>query len=410
MKKVLSIIIITLLFINPFSVLGKEFDIYSSHAILYNLNEDKVLYEKASREKTSIASLTKITTAIVALDNIKDLDSKVTITYEDYKGIYDAGLATAGFQVGEEVTYRDLLYGLLLPSGADAAQALANNISGSNEEFVKLMNKKAKELKLENTHYVNTTGLDDNNHYSTAKDVATVFKYALNNKDFKEIITTSKYTMSNKRFSVNSSISVSIAVNNYDLDYILGGKTGTTGDAGYCLATIAKQNNINYLLVTTNAPLDIKPAKSYVDQKIIYDYYINNYSYHKIIDKKDIVASVKTLYGKDDIVNFYPSKSITAYLKNNYKKSDIKLKYNGKDLITTSMKKGTKIGKVDVYYKNKLLTSINITLKEKQKLDLIKYLKGHILFITLVIPLLIIIYLILTKKKIKIKKYKKVYR
>ena len=120
-------IIFTFLLLFSFFVSALEID--SKQAILYNLNEDKIVFEKNSNEITSIASLTKIMTTIVAIENIEDLDAKVTITEKDFNGLYDASLA--GFEVGDEVTYRDLLYGTMLPSGAEASQALANNISGS---------------------------------------------------------------------------------------------------------------------------------------------------------------------------------------------------------------------------------------------------------------------------------------
>ena len=160
----------------------KALDINSKHAILINLNEDTILYEKNSEEKTKIASLTKIMTAIIVFDNVDNLDKKLTLTSEDFRGLAESHAAVAGFKVGQTVSYRDLLYGLLLPSGADAAKALARNISGSEDAFVELMNKKAKELKLDNTHFVNNTGLDEDGEYSTVKDISVMFKYALNNK------------------------------------------------------------------------------------------------------------------------------------------------------------------------------------------------------------------------------------
>ena len=181
MKRISIWTIILLCILLPINIYALDFDIYSNNVILYNTKENKVVYEKNSKEKISIASLTKITTGIVAIENIKDLDEKITITNDDFKGLYEANAALAGFRVGEEVTYRDLLYGLMLPSGAEAARALERNVAGSEEAFIKLMNNKAKELKLENTHYANPTGLDDPNHYSTANDVLTVFKYALSN-------------------------------------------------------------------------------------------------------------------------------------------------------------------------------------------------------------------------------------
>ena len=134
MKKVLSFLLVFILFIAKTSAL--ELDISSKNAILYNLDNGEILYEKNADEKASIASLTKIMTALVALENIDNLDEQVIITKDDFEGLIEANAVTAGFTVGEVVTYRDLLYGLLLPSGADAAKALARNIAGSEEAFI----------------------------------------------------------------------------------------------------------------------------------------------------------------------------------------------------------------------------------------------------------------------------------
>ena len=164
---------------------AEELDIYSKSAILYNMDDDIILYEKNSEERTSIASLTKIMTCIVAIENIDNLDQKIILKSDVFTGLAEAGASVAGFRVGENVTFRDLLMGALLPSGADATRALALNISGSESEFVNLMNNKAIELGLKDTHFENTTGLESSNHYSTVKDISIILKYALKNQTFK---------------------------------------------------------------------------------------------------------------------------------------------------------------------------------------------------------------------------------
>ena len=279
-----------------------EFDLNSNHAILYNLNDNSVLYEKNSTEKTSIASMTKIMTGIVAVETIHNLDAKVKLTNADFKGLREANLATAGFIVGEEVTYRDLLYGLMLPSGADAAQALTRLIAGTVESYVDVMNNKALELGLKNTHFVNTTGLDAEGHYSTVEDVATLFQYAIKNEEFLKIIKTKKYTTSNGRITFTSSIESAKQRYGLSMDYVLGGKSGTTSDAGYCLATIANYNGVDYMLVTAKTVFPSTEPLNFQDAKIIYEYFMNNYAYHNVLAKGDKLVSIKTLYAKIDIV------------------------------------------------------------------------------------------------------------
>ena len=190
MKKILRILLIIV--IMPITSMALEFDITSQNAILYNLNDNTILYEKNKDEKISIASLTKIMTAIVAIEKIDNIDEKVIIEQEDFATLAEQNAAVAGFRIAEEVTYKDLLYGLLLPSGADAAQALMRLTAPSKEIYIQWMNEKAKELGMEHTNFINPTGLDIENHYSSVEDVATMFQYAIKNPIFKEIIQTSK--------------------------------------------------------------------------------------------------------------------------------------------------------------------------------------------------------------------------
>ena len=192
MKKILTFLLLFLL--APLFVFASEFDITGEYVVLYNLNDDEILYEQNSNEQTSIASITKIMTALVAMDNISDYDSIITITTADFEGT--TGYSKAGFSVGDRVTYRDLLYGILLPSGADAVNAIVRNTLGY-DDFIIAMNELTKKIGLENTSFSNPVGKDDVNNYSTASDVAKMLKYALENPLFKEIFTTKEYTTTN---------------------------------------------------------------------------------------------------------------------------------------------------------------------------------------------------------------------
>ena len=184
MKKIIIIIILLIIPLNVFALTYPELN--SKKGIVYDLTDNKILYEKDSESISSIASLTKIMTTIVAIENINNYDQVVTFTNE-MKQLVRWDASVAGLKVGDKVTYKDLLYASILPSGADATIALALSTSGSIKNFTDKMNAKAKELGLNNTSFVNVTGLDEENHYSTAKDVLDLLKYALNNKLFKEI-------------------------------------------------------------------------------------------------------------------------------------------------------------------------------------------------------------------------------
>ena len=409
MKKIKLLL---LLFIMSFciNVNAVEFELNSNHAILYNLNDNSVLYEKNSTDKTSIASLTKIMTGIVAIENIDNLDEKVVLTNADFKGLREANLATAGFRVGEEVTYRDLLYGLMLPSGADAAQALTRLIAGSIDNYMNLMNQKAVELGLKNTHFINPTGLDAEGHYSTVEDVGTLFQYAIKNEEFLNIIKTKKYTTSNGRITFTSTIEKAKDRYGLSMDYVLGGKTGTTGDAGYCLATIANYNGVDYMLVTAKTIFPSTQPLNYQDAKTVYEYFMNNYAYHNVLAKGDKLVSIKTLYAKKDKVDFYSDEELEMYLENTYDKEKLIYKYSGIEEIPYDMEVGTKLGKVELYNGDTLLTTVEISLEEEMEFDLIKFLSiNRVAVISIsVVSVLIIILLIFIIKKLNKKSNKKI--
>lgn len=353
MKKILCFIIT--LFIIPINIFA--LDINSKYVYFYNLDRDEVIYEVDAHEEISIASMTKIMTAIVAIENIDDLDEKVTLTSKDFKGLKEANASTAGFKNGEVVTYRDLLYGLMLPSGADAALALSNNIAGSEANFVKMMNEKALELGLENTHFANTTGLDEKEHYSSVYDVYVFLSYALENEEFKEIFTTKKYTTSNKRLKFKSTLLKSSSKYDLDTDYILGSKSGYTYDAGLCLASIAENDGDTFLLVTAVA--DYKSGKPHhiIDSDKIYKHYFKNYSYRTILDKDEILVSLKDENGKEIV--YTSDLIIEEYLLNDAK---IEKKYNGIEIVTADLNKGDLLGKYEIYADDELIYTQDIYL------------------------------------------------
>lgn len=378
MKKNVTIFLILVVTLMKSSFVNAiELDISSKNAILYNLDENKVLYEKNSNERIAIAFMTKIMTAIVAIENIENLDEKVTLIWKDFAGLVEANASVAGFKYGQIVTYRDLLYGLLLPSGADAAQALTRLVAGGRNNFVQMMNKKAKDLDLKNTHFMNETGLDEEGHYSTVEDVAIIFQYALKNKLFKEIITSISYTISDNSMIVYSTIYKNKIRYGLTLDYIKGGKTGTTGNAGSCLASVATWNDVNYMLVTAGAPYNDGP-KNLLDAKIIYEYFINNYGNKFIVQENDKILILDTLYTKEDNVIFYAKSSYQKYLYNDFNKEDLKYEYDGEKVITSKMKSGTKLGKLTIKYQDEVLYEQDIILENELSFDLIKYLKAHI--------------------------------
>lgn len=394
MKKIFLIILLFILYIpNVFAI---EFNITSDYVILYNLNDDKVLYELESEKQAQIASLTKIMTTIVGIENSSDLNKEVTITNEAFIGTKD--YTKAGLQVGNKVTIKDLLYGIMLPSGADAVNALALEISGNIDDYVKLMNDKAEELNLKNTHFDNPIGMDSNQNYSTAKDIALLLKYCLKNETFKEIFTAKTYKIE----SINKTLSSTLIgySRSYGLDItdITGAKSGFTDEAGLCLASTATIDDVNYLLVTMNA--DTKNRSNAVKDTLeIYDYYSSNYSYQKVVKKDQKIKTIPIKWGKEKEYTITATEDLSIYLSNSIRKNRIKYIYEGINELTYKNQKGDKLGTVKVIYEDNLLTTYDVYLNKK-----IEY--YHPIIYTVIIVSIIIMFLSL-KKIIKRKKNKK---
>ncbi len=366
----------------------------SQNIILYNLNDDNVLYEKNSHEKVSIASLTKIMTATVALENISDLSEKVIITSKDF--LKTDGYAKAGFKNGDIVTFEDLIYGILLPSGAEAVNATINNTL--KENFVIEMNNIAKKIGLENTSFENPIGKDNDNNYSTAEDVAKLLKYALKNPEFKKIFTTKKYTTSNG-LVLNSTLNRYSDV--FDTNKIIGAKSGFTKNAGRCLASITTLNDVNYLLVVLNADQSI-PSNAIKDSLEIYEYYDENYSYQIILDKDEVLKSIPIKFSKEKYYDIKGHENISKYLLNNTK-DNLKIVYDGKDEINYKMAKGTLLGEIKIYDGENLLAKENVYLEKN-----ITYYPLEIWLLVIVIVSILMIFIINKFiKRGKGKKYQK---
>lgn len=233
----------------------------SQSAILIRLKDYAALLQKNSEDKIYPASLTKMMTAIVAIENLPDLNVAVKLTNSTFQGLYEADASMAGFQPGEEVRAIDLLYGVLLPSGAECCVALADQIAGSEEDFVRMMNQKAADLGMANTHFENATGLHNENHYTTVKDLSVLLSYALKNDTFREIFTSSRHSTQPTNLhpygiTLNSTLFEGLSNQNIVNGEVLGGKTGYTVEAGLCLASLAKVGKQEYILISAGAKGD----------------------------------------------------------------------------------------------------------------------------------------------------------
>lgn len=266
----------------------------ANSAILVDADTNEIVAGYNYEKKVYPASLTKMLTLLVAAENIQDMDATYKFTSDDIDPLIEDNASRAGFEAGETVTMKDLLYSAILVSGADGTTGLANAVAGSEEKFVELMNAKIQELGLTGTKFVNASGLHNKNHYSTVQDIAVITKAAMDNETCCEVLTATKYTTSKTKQHKDGIELTSIVaqrIEGYYVDCdgdgeaddgisIEGGKTGFTDEAKYTLSTILDDNGHTYICVTTKSKDELKAVE---DQIAIYEKYLGG----KASDNKD---------------------------------------------------------------------------------------------------------------------------
>lgn len=277
------------------SALAEPEELSSKACILYNPENDTVLYAKNADSIIYPASTVKIMTGILAYEHYAgNLDTKITVTKEALRGLSGNYM---GLEAGETLTARDLLYGMLLTGANDAALVLAYDAGGSVAAFVTQMNAKAKELGAENTFYTNPTGLHDNSMVTTASDLSKIAAYAAQNKDFLEMTSALQYTIPasgdrEERVIYNRNhLLTTRTYTKYYYSLAKGMSAGSTTQAGNCLVTTARKDGITYICVVMGAPYDEENnyVYSYSDAKKLFQWAFENYSYRKIVDTTTMI-------------------------------------------------------------------------------------------------------------------------
>lgn len=343
MKKLFCFILVFLAII-PYCV--KAFDTSATSAILMDMDSGRILYSKDIHNVRTVASISKIMTCIVAIESGK-LDEMVTIGDE----ILDAYGSGIYIKQGEQLKLIDLLYGLMLRSGNDAALAIANYVGGNVDDFVKLMNDKAKEIGMKNSTFNNPSGLDqDKGNYSTAYDMALLTSYAMKNETYRKIVGTKKYTLTTN-MNTYAWYNKNKLLNSYK--YTTGGKTGFTEKARRTLVTTASCDDLNLVVVTLN------DGNDFADHKDLYEEAFKNYFAYKILNEGPI-----NIYDE----NYYTDYSL--YVKEGFSyplmKSEknnlyLKIELNRNDKVID----GDMVGNVKVIQNDKTLFTTNVYVKEK---------------------------------------------
>ena len=354
MQKFLSkILLISFLLINfsSFSFAEETFPATDSPSvILIDAKNGQVLYEKNSHTHLYPASITKVMTALLVLENCK-LDEKVTASKNAIMSV-EPGSSSAGLVPGEILTVEQLLYALMLKSANESANILAEHVGGSIENFATLMNKRAKELGALDSHFVTPNGLHSVNHYSSAYDMALITRQAMTIPEFREIVSTVSYEIppTNKNSKANPFSNGNKLIrkkNNYYYQYATGIKTGYTTKAGHSLVAGASKNGMELIAVEINGRIFNGVMMTYQDSKKLFDYAFNNYNF---IEKKagTLAKQVKVADSKNQVLNIVSQKDIHFLA---FKK--LIQPYTTKVIINSVLKapiaKGTVVGSIEYF-------------------------------------------------------------
>lgn len=349
-KTIISIIFITIIMSNCIFVYGaNDFSVNAKASIIVEDNSGKIIYEENSHIQNYPASVTKILTAILTLENC-ELTDIVTVSKTAISNI-PSGYVIAPLFVGEQISVEDLLYALMLKSANDAAYVLAEHVGGSVEGFSDMMNKKAEELGCENSNFVNPNGIHNSNHYTTAYDMYLIAKYAMKNEVFVKIVSTYQHTLpaTNKyskkdRIMKNTNNFINPNSKYYD-ENVKGIKTGTTLQAGNCLITSISKNGFDVITVVLGA----KTSESkFSETKNMINYFFDNYEYTQIHKKGDVIKNIEVEKATKDTKNLNLVISDEIKVMNNIaiKAEEIEPEINLNENIVAPIFEGQELGTI----------------------------------------------------------------
>lgn len=357
----LAVVITGLSAITPaFADYDPGFDVDAEAVYFINLDTGKVIYEKDADKKVYPASTTKIMTALLALENIPDLDTpQIELKLYIQNALSGTGASLAGILRGETFTPRELLYAALLPSGNEAAMMLGDYVGdGSLDYFAEMMNEKAAELGAVNTHFVNASGMHDDDHYATAYDMYLITIAALENETFREIVSTNYYyageDQNGNPLHWNTTNFLISPGSTYYYPYATGVKTGTTDEAGRCLVSTAEKDGYHYLMVMMGAPqYDFNGEKleeNMVFKQTIglYDWAFSSFSNKTLIEKDVGVGEVplKLARGGKDYLLIKSGEVFTDLLPNEIEASSITMELDLPAVINAPIEEGDQVGTI----------------------------------------------------------------
>lgn len=341
-------------------------DLTAKAGMLISTDTDEILFEKNIDKKVYPASITKIMTALIMLESEKfNPKAKVKINKSCLDVVLGTGLSVSLLEEGEELTHLDLLYTVLLSSYGDCTYLAAEVFGGDYENFVKMMNDKAKALGLSGTHYSNPVGLHEEETYTTVRDTYTLTKYALKYDLFKTVTSQSRY-----HFETTKGTGRTLSTTNFLLDkntnywyqYASGVKTGFTDEAGRCLVSTASYNNYNYMCILFGCTNSTQKRYDFSESKELYRWAFNNFSYKEVANSDQPVCEIPVeLSSETDFVSLYFKEPFVTILPNGADQSTLVVENKLiAESVDAPIKKGDVLGEAEVYYAEKLIGKVDL--------------------------------------------------
>lgn len=423
LKRVFSAFLIICLIFTPILTVNayepSGIDITANAAMLVSMDTDEVLYEKNADKQVYPASITKIMTALLMLESDKyDPDAKIAMSEQALDLISGTGSSVSLLRAGEEITQLDLVYMVLMSSYGDCALLAAEYYGGSAENFVAMMNSRATELGLTNTHYENPIGLHHQENYTTARDTYVLTKFALQNATFKEVCESTRHTvktsLSGQRVLSTTNF-LQDNTTNYYYTYAKGVKTGYTDEAGRCLVSTASYNGYNYMCLVFGCPPNAK--NHFTESADLYRWAFNNFEFKTVANTENPVAEIGVDLSLDtDFVSLYVDQGFVSVLPKDADDSTISIVAKPtSEIVDAPIKKGQVLGTADIIYAEKIIGTVNLISNEDiQKSTLLTALRAVKNFFTssymkvlyILIALIILIFIIAVIK-LNVKRSKK---
>lgn len=377
--------------------------VYADAYMLINLDDAAlpVIASKNADKRKFPASLTKIVTTIVTLNNVSDLSAKTTVSKSAIEVLYGTGAQVAGLKIGDEITIEELLYLTMVHSACDACQVLGEYVAGSVENFVKMMNDWVKSIGCENTNFVNPDGLHDENHYTTAADMALITIEAMKNDTFNKISCTQSYKYGKTNF-IHTNFMLDKFHKSYYYEYAQGIKTGSTSEAGYCVITKASKDGYNYLAVVMDSPIKMLKGYdtkcSFIDAATLFDWAFDSLKYSTVVRMNDVVSEVPVNDGKDvDSLQLIAKQDVTTLVPTSLDPSTVIIEpVNQPESLDAPITQGDKICTAKIIYGEQVIGEVDLVAAQTVELStFLKILNALKAFFTNKIVIAVILLLIL---------------